>query len=143
MKKIAAALAAFAVAVALAGCASAPASSSASSGALSVDDRSSESGSSEPSSSPVDAARAKLNLIEDYRDSFVHGDKPAEFQKYIVLHDTEGDGDALGVVDYWDGTGTGVASHFVINKDGSIVQCVPIDKIGLWRCGPQRAIRHC
>ena len=130
MKKIAAALAAFAVAVALAGCASAPASSSsASSEALSVDDHSLESSSSEPSSSLVDAARAKLNLIEDYRDSFVHGDKPPAFQKYIVLHDTEGDGDALGVVDYWDGAGTGVASHFVINKDGSIVQCVPIDKI--------------
>lgn len=77
----------------------------------------------------ADELRADLNITEDYRDSFVHGEKPAEFQKYIVLHDTEGDGDASGVVDYWDGNGAGVAAHFIVNKDGSIVQCVPLDKI--------------
>jgi hypothetical protein len=70
-----------------------------------------------------------LNLAEDYRESFVHGDKPAECQKYIVLHDTEGGGDAYGVISSWDATGAGVAAHFVVNKDGSVVQCVPLDKI--------------
>ena len=73
--------------------------------------------------------RAALNLAEDYRASFVHGEKPAEYQKYIVLHDTEGDGEASSVINYWDGNGAGVAAHFVINKDGTIVQCVPLDKI--------------
>jgi len=77
----------------------------------------------------LEAARGALQLIEDYRPSFVHGDKPAEFQKYIVLHDTEGEGDGQGVVEYWDGSGAGVASHFIVNMDGSIVQCVPLDKI--------------
>ncbi|MBR3181423.1 MAG: N-acetylmuramoyl-L-alanine amidase [Eggerthellaceae bacterium] len=109
------------LAFALVGCASAPASSSSSSQSFEVSDHSSV--------SPVDEARAKLQLSEDYRDSFVHGDKPAEFQKYIVLHDTEGDDNATGVIDYWDGNGNGVASHFVINTDGTIVQCVPLDKI--------------
>ena len=33
------------------------------------------------------------------------------------------------MVEYWDGNGAGVAAHFVINKDGSIVQCVPLDSI--------------
>ena len=112
-------------AFALAGCTSAPASSSggSSESAQSLDV------STEPSASPVDEARAALRISEDYRESFVHGDKPAEFQKYIVLHDTEGDDEATGVIDYWDGSGSGVASHFVVNKDGSIVQCVPVDKI--------------
>ncbi len=112
------------LALVLAGCAQAPASSSSSSSAvLDASDQVSV------SSDPVADARAKLRLTEDYRPSFVHGDKPAAFQKYIVLHDTEGDGDGLGVVEYWDGNGAGVAAHFVVNKDGSIVQCVPLDKI--------------
>ena len=107
--------------LALAGCASAPTSSSSASQPLEVSDHSSV--------SPVDEARAKLQLTEDYRESFVHGDKPAEFQKYIMLHDTEGEDEATGVIDYWDGNGNGVASHFVVNRDGTIVQCVPLDKI--------------
>ena len=74
-------------------------------------------------------SRTTLDLLEDYRESFIHGGKPAAFQKYIVLHDTEGEGDASGVVDYWDSSGQGVASHFIVNKDGSVVQCVPFDKI--------------
>lgn len=77
----------------------------------------------------ADSIRQSLNLSEDYRSSFVHGDKPAECQKYIILHDSEGESDAANVIEYWDGSGAGVASHFVVNKDGSIVQCVPLDKI--------------
>ncbi|WP_232001597.1 N-acetylmuramoyl-L-alanine amidase [Slackia heliotrinireducens] len=79
--------------------------------------------------SSADDLRAQLDITEDYRDSFVHGEKGAEYQKYIVLHDTEGEGSAAGVVAYWDGNGAGVAAHFIINKDGTIVQCVPLDKI--------------
>lgn len=73
--------------------------------------------------------KAALNLTEDYRASFDHGPKGAEYQKYIVLHDTEGDGSASSVVDWWDSNGNLIAAHFVVNKDGSIVQCVPLDSI--------------
>lgn len=86
----------------------------------------------EPEPTPAASAeqlKAQLNLTEDYRASFVHGEKGAAYQKYIVLHDTEGNADAASVVDYWDGNGNLVAAHFVVNKDGSIVQCVPLDKI--------------
>ena len=75
------------------------------------------------------ALRASLNITEDYRDSFIHGPKGPEYQRYIVLHDTEGDADGLSVVSYWDGNGTGVAAHFVVNTDGTIVQCVDMDNI--------------
>ena len=78
---------------------------------------------------PNTASVANLNLSEDYRSSFVHGDKGANNQKYIMLHDTEGTGDANGVINYWDSSGQGVAAHFVVNTDGSVVQCVPLDKI--------------
>lgn len=74
-------------------------------------------------------ALGKLDLTKDIRESFDHGEKGAEYQKYIVLHDTEGEGSASGVVDWWDGNGQGVAAHFIINKDGSIVQCVELDRI--------------
>ena len=83
----------------------------------------------EAAANRLEEARAALNLSEDYRDSFVHGDKGADCQMYIVLHDTEGDGSAEGVIDGWDASGAGVAAHFIVNKDGSIVQCVPLDKI--------------
>ena len=77
----------------------------------------------------VEALWDALDITVDFRDSFVHGEKSAEYQLYIVLHDTEDDATAEAIVDYWDESGKGVAAHFVINKDGSIVQCVPLDKI--------------
>ena len=80
-------------------------------------------------SADVDAMRAALSITEDYRDSFIHGPKGAEYQRYIVLHDTEGTGDGLSVVSGWDGAGVGVAAHFIVNTDGSIVQCVDMDTI--------------
>ena len=85
----------------------------------------------EGSSSAISAEdlKAALGIIEDYRPSFVHGDKGAAFQKYIMLHDTEGDSSPSSVVDYWDGNGSLVAAHFVVGKDGTIVQCVPLDSI--------------
>lgn len=81
------------------------------------------------SATSAEDARAAVSISEDYRTSFVHGDKPASAQKYIMLHDTEGSGDGASVVASWDAAGTGVAAHFVVNKDGSIVQCVPLDAI--------------
>ena len=71
----------------------------------------------------------QLGITQDLRQSFKHGDKPVEYQKYIVLHDTEGDGEASGIIDYWDGSENGVAAHFIVNKDGSIVQCVDMEVI--------------
>ena len=77
----------------------------------------------------VETLKASLGIHEDYRESFVHGEKPASCQKYIMLHDTEGNNDASSVISGWDNNGNLVAAHFVVNKDGSIWQCVPLDKI--------------
>ena len=73
--------------------------------------------------------RAQLALTEDYRAGFDHGEKGAEYQKYIMLHDTEGTGDAASVISWWDSNGAGVAAHFVVNTDGTMMQCVPLDRI--------------
>lgn len=77
----------------------------------------------------VDAQMDELFIIEDMRDEFSHGEKGARFQKYIVLHDTESQADASTIVEYWDQANKGVAAHFIVNRDGSIIQCVPLDKI--------------
>lgn len=77
----------------------------------------------------INEAYAKLNIKTDFRKSLTHGPKTADYQKWIVLHDTEGDGRAENVVSGWDGNGKGVAAQFIVNKDGSIVQCVNIDEI--------------
>ena len=84
---------------------------------------------SSASTTSADKLFKKLDIDKDFRKSLVHGEKPVQYQKYIVLHDTEGDGAPEGVVEYWDGSTDGVGAHFVIGKDGHIVQCVPLDKI--------------
>lgn len=85
---------------------------------------------SEPAVVPnPDELYASMSITEDYRDSFSHGPKDSTVQKYIVLHDTEGDGSAQSVINYWDNNGRGVAAHFIVNKDGTIMQCVPMDEI--------------
>lgn len=71
----------------------------------------------------------EMPLRKDFRDEFDHGDKSAEYQKYIVLHDTEGSGDADTVISGWVNDGRYIASHFIVNKDGTVVQCVPMDRI--------------
>ena len=77
----------------------------------------------------ADELRAKLSIVDLSQEQFVHGQKPAECQKYIVLHDTEGDNDAASVVSDWAGNGNLVAAHFIVNKDGSVAQCAPLDAI--------------
>lgn len=77
----------------------------------------------------AEALRADLGIVEDYRAAFSHGPKGAEFQRYIVLHDTENEADPQSIVSYWAGAGNGVAAHFVVGVDGAVVQCVPLDEI--------------
>ena len=78
----------------------------------------------EPSNYVVD-----IDIAQDFRGDFCHGPKTAAYQKYIVLHDTEGDSDPESVIDWWDSNGNLVAAHFVVGKDGTIYQCVPMDEI--------------
>jgi N-acetyl-anhydromuramyl-L-alanine amidase AmpD len=70
-----------------------------------------------------------ISIVEDYRAGFVHGDKDSAHQKYIVLHDTEGDAGPASVINWWDGNGNLVAAHFIVGRDGTVYQCVPLDKI--------------
>ncbi|MDR1183536.1 MAG: N-acetylmuramoyl-L-alanine amidase [Coriobacteriales bacterium] len=79
----------------------------------------------ESKSKPV----ADISITEDYRSGFMHGDKGPSYQKYIVLHDTEGDAGPASVIEYWDSNGNLVAAHFIVGKDGTVYQCVPLDKI--------------
>lgn len=83
-----------------------------------------------PASDDALMLRGSLNIQTALDDSFSHGPKTSEYQKYIVLHDTEELLDPLGIVDMWRSRNDGeVATHFVIGRDGSVVQCVPLDRI--------------
>ena len=65
-----------------------------------------------------------------YHKSFVHGKKPKSHQRYIMLHDTEISLGATGTVRSWTNSNGGtVAAHFVIGRDGTVVQTAPMDKI--------------
>lgn len=77
----------------------------------------------------ADELRARLDLAEDFRPEFDHGPKDASHQRYIVLHDTEGEAGPEATVSWWADNGSLVAAHFVVGTDGHIVQCVPLDRI--------------
>jgi len=118
------------------GAAESPSSSSASSSASaaaakegSEDAEKSEQESESESAAQANRVPVDINIVEDYREVFNHGYKGPEYQKYIVMHDTEGEGDPASVISYWEGNGNYVASHFIIGKDGTIYQCVPMDQI--------------
>lgn len=72
---------------------------------------------------------ADLNITKQTDSSFNHGSKAKENQKYIMLHDTEMDASPSTVVTSWANSGNGVAAHFVVGGDGSIVQAVELDTI--------------
>ena len=83
-----------------------------------------------PNTDPsADVLRSRLNLTTYLQPSLTYNYKGADWQGYIVLHDTEGGGDPMNVVDGWLYNGAGVASHFVVGLDGSIVQCVDMDYV--------------
>lgn len=70
-----------------------------------------------------------LDINQVMHEELDHGPKPVEYQKYIVLHDTEGDGAPEDIISYWVGNGNLVAAQYVVGKDGHIAQCVGIDRI--------------
>ncbi|MBP5313417.1 MAG: N-acetylmuramoyl-L-alanine amidase [Eggerthellaceae bacterium] len=87
-----------------------------------------------PEEDPVYVPRFDLealgfSITEYLKPTLGHGDKPAQYQSYIMIHDTESAGFAREVIAYWARSGAGVASHFVIDKDGEILQCLPMDVI--------------
>ena len=84
---------------------------------------------SEPSEPTPEELYAALDIVQDIRPELDHGPKTAEHQRYIVLHDTEGESGPEDTVAWWAGNGNLVAAHFVVGKDGHIVQCVPLDRI--------------
>lgn len=79
------------------------------------------------SNSNIDSSN--LNITKMNHSSFNHGTKSRSNQKYIMLHDTEMSVNAEAVINSWKNTGNGVAAHFVIDRDGTIIQAVDLDTI--------------
>ena len=70
-----------------------------------------------------------MNVVKMFDSSFNHGIKAKENQKYIMLHDTEMSENAETVVNLWKSSANGVAAHFVIDRNGTIIQAVDLDVI--------------
>jgi hypothetical protein len=77
---------------------------------------------------------ASITINQDIRSAFAHGYKGPEHTKYIMLHDTEGTGGPQNVINWWARPGNGVAAHFIVGRDGSVWQCVPLNQIA-WHAG--------
>ena len=75
-----------------------------------------------------------LNIHQARYAEFEHGAKGADLQKYIMLHDTEIDGTPKTIVDFWLAQQEGIATHFIVGKDGSVWQCVNMDCVA-WHAG--------
>lgn len=85
-----------------------------------------------PSVNDASSAKAKLDLADltsKYSKDFSHGEKSIADTKYIVLHDTEMTASPEKTAKSWKNQGKGIAAHFIVGTDGSIVQCVALDKI--------------
>lgn len=82
----------------------------------------------------AESLRKLLGIHEAIYPEFDHGYKGASFQKYIMLHDTEINGSPKNIVDFWLNQREGIATHFVVGKDGSVWQCVGIDRVA-WHAG--------
>lgn len=75
------------------------------------------------------AATAQAVLTVELREQLAHGEKDASHTRWIVLHDTGDTATAEQVIDGWTADAAREAAHFVINKDGTIWQCVSLDQI--------------
>lgn len=72
----------------------------------------------------------EANIIQMTDASLIHGDLPADKVRYIVMHDTEaGTGSAPAIIRSWINSGNLVASHFVVERDGTTYQAVPTNRI--------------
>ncbi|MDO4503268.1 MAG: peptidoglycan recognition family protein [Coriobacteriia bacterium] len=77
----------------------------------------------------VRRALAGLDFTQDFQKDLVQGEKPSEFQKYIVLHDTECIASPAAIYDMWNSDGNHIGAHFVIGTDGKVMQGIPLEKI--------------
>lgn len=53
----------------------------------------------------------------------------------IVLHHTASAGDARAIARYFQNPQAQVSSHYVVDRDGTVIRCVPDDKRA-WHAGP-------
>ena len=89
-----------------------------------------EAAAEKPEQAAAQEAPAPLVIADLAQASFAHGDKPASHTWYIMLHDTAMDCAADGVVAHWLTNNDGqIASHFIVDRDGTVSQCVPLDQV--------------
>jgi hypothetical protein len=83
-----------------------------------------------PATEDGDESPTPDGIIQMFDDTLAHGEFPTEKVRYIVMHDTEaGTGSASVIIRSWANSGNLVASHFVVERDGTVYQAVPTNRI--------------
>ena len=69
-------------------------------------------------------------ITKMWYQKFIHGTKKAGQQRYIMLHDTEAEVAPANIVEGWKNDNGGyVAAHFVVGRDGKVVQTAKMSRI--------------
>jgi len=65
--------------------------------------------------------------LDTARRAPIPGGATMTIRRFLVVHFTAG-ATGQSSIDYWKQLGNGVCAHFVIERDGSIIQCRPCDR---------------
>lgn len=57
----------------------------------------------------------------------IEGGAVMAIRRFLVIHFTAG-ASAMSSINYWRELGTGVCAHFIIERDGTIIQCRPCNR---------------
>lgn len=75
---------------------------------------------------PIITPTKKFTLMQHLLPSTQYVDKDAD-KNQIVLHHTAG-GSAMSTINYWNSNTERVSVHFIVDRDGTIYQCIPLSK---------------
>ena len=84
---------------------------------------------------------APMKIDEDHWATEAHtrlipGGSPMDVRRFLVIHFTAG-ATGQSSIDYWKQLNNGVCAHFVIERDGTLIQCRPCNRT----CGHAGASR--
>lgn len=65
--------------------------------------------------------------LEDVQRESIEGGNLMRTRRFLVIHNTAG-ATGMSSIEYWKSQGGAVCAHFVIERDGTIIQCRPCNR---------------
>jgi len=75
----------------------------------------------------IEPVATKLNIIQKLLPPNQYVQDSQFIVNQVVIHHTAG-GDSSGTYKYWLSNNERVATHFLVDRDGAIYQCIPLEK---------------